>query len=284
MDKRLAAVVILYKPESNLLSNIETYVNEVDLLIVADNSEDNRQSRAMLSNLIMHENTIYIHDGQNKGIGSRLNEALEICNQKGIRLLLAMDQDSHFTTTSFSTYKRCLEVCTPNDIAIYGPQYLKKTISEDLCKFEPVTEMITSGSIFNVEYAIEIGKFDESLFIDLVDFEFCYRSILAKKRIIQFCNIYLDHSLGKLKQSKSLKTFKKTERSLHNPVRLYYMTRNFLRISKTYRRAFPEEINRNRKDLMNRIKNNIIYNSTGKTIQYVFRGIADYLRGKTGKL
>lgn len=45
---------------------------------------------------------------------------------------------------------------------------------------------ITSGSILNVTIAKQLGSFDENLFIDEVDSEFCYRAQKMDIRLLYF--------------------------------------------------------------------------------------------------
>jgi len=40
MRSKIAAVVVLYNPDKNILKNIDSYINSVDKVYVIDNSED----------------------------------------------------------------------------------------------------------------------------------------------------------------------------------------------------------------------------------------------------
>lgn len=48
----------------------------------------------------------------------------------------------------------------------------------------------------------KIKGFNNELFIDTVDTDFCYRLLLNGYRIIQLKNIYLDHQLGNITERK----------------------------------------------------------------------------------
>ena len=39
MNKKVAAVVVLYNPDKNYIKNINTYLYHVSLLVIVDNSE-----------------------------------------------------------------------------------------------------------------------------------------------------------------------------------------------------------------------------------------------------
>lgn len=63
-------------------------------------------------------------------------------------------------------------------------------------KKEPVEEFIdfciTSASCTNLAVWKEVGGFDERLFIDLVDNEFCKRLIVSGYKILRLNNLVLD--------------------------------------------------------------------------------------------
>ncbi len=56
--------------------------------------------------------------------------------------------------------------------------------------------MMTSGSVISVRKALEIGGFDERLFIDEVDHEICYRAVGAGFSLFQSSDVFLSHQLG----------------------------------------------------------------------------------------
>ena len=59
-----------------------------------------------------------------------------------------------------------------------------------------VNTCITSGACVRMKAWKEAGGYDEKMFIDSVDFEFCYRVRRAGYRIIQTREVILEHSLG----------------------------------------------------------------------------------------
>ena len=60
-----------------------------------------------------------------------------------------------------------------------------------------VNTCITSGAFSKVSAWKEIGKYDESMFIDSVDFEYCYRMRKYGYGVIQVRDVQLLHELGK---------------------------------------------------------------------------------------
>ena len=90
---KIAGAVILYYPANSFLQNIESYLRKLDKLFVIDNTPDNNKA---LGKLLEIENVVYKHNGENKGIAARLNEAATLAIKEGYDWILTMDQDSYF--------------------------------------------------------------------------------------------------------------------------------------------------------------------------------------------
>ena len=280
---KIAATVILYYPDENVIENILSYINSVEKLYLVDNTET--PSKLITDNLKRFTGAVYIHDGENKGIAARLNHVSDLALKDGFGWLLTMDQDSSFGENTFIIYLNCLTSFeNKGNVSMFGINHVKESDAH-ICNAVNVNHLITSGSVLNLRLVNEIGGFDEKLFIDEVDFEYCLRSVAKGFGIIQFTNIFLTHNLGQTSQHRSFKTTKLTSRVLHSPVRMYYMTRNFLYVETKYRHSFPDEINLRRKVLFNRFKNNILYNKQRFSImKKIVRGFRDYRKNRMEKL
>jgi rhamnosyltransferase len=281
---KIAATVILYYPKEFVINNIKSYVHSVERLYIVDNSEI--QSMEILQAFTGFENIIYLHDGDNKGIALRLNHVCNLAIKEGFDWILTMDQDSSFEETSIKNYFKCVTAFAQKEkVSIFGINYSTKISASDICDPEVVNELITSGSILNLSAFPVIKGFDEKLFIDEVDFDYCLRSIINGFELICFPNIFLNHELGETLYYRSFKSIKLTPRVLHTPVRMYYMVRNFFYIKSRYREIFDNEINERKKILLNRLKNNILYNRQRfKVIKYIAKGFWDYRKNCMGKL
>lgn len=280
---RIAAVVILYNPGKEIIYNIQSYLNDVEKLFVLDNTENPEEE--LINKITSLPKTTYFNDGENKGIAVRLNQAAALAIAGGFDLLLTMDQDSYFDKANLVNYLNSILVFkTLNEVGMFGIEYDKKKKQEVNCEYTDLSILITSGSIINLEVFKKIGQFDEALFIDLVDIEYCFRAIINGYKIIQFKNIFLEHSLGETSVHKSIKNFKNSIRNLHSPVRVYYMTRNYFYIKSKYRKVFNTEILAIKKDLLIRIKNNLLYNEKRLSVlKYLLKGVIDFNRKKMGK-
>ena len=60
--------------------------------------------------------------------------------------------------------------------------------------------VINSGSLVNVKAWSDVGGYDERLFIDSIDYDFCRRLKRKGWEILQSNNLYFEHSLGDRKK------------------------------------------------------------------------------------
>ncbi|HSN09761.1 MAG TPA: glycosyltransferase [Hanamia sp.] len=281
---KIAAVVILYNPANDVVKNIHSYIGAIDKLYIIDNSP--KPANEFKISFIDKEKVVWLHDGENKGIASRLNQVIKLAKEDEYDWLLTMDQDSFFDNETFDNYLNCVSKFDQKEkVSMFGINHSEKIATDDLCNSVSVNHLITSGSILNLKAASGIGGFDENLFIDEVDFEYCLRSISHGFQIIQFTNIFLVHHLGETVNRRSLKNIRLSSRVLHSPERLYYMARNFLYVESKYKSAFPAEIKERRRILLNRIKNNLLYNKERlKVLKFIIKGAGDYKKNCMGKL
>lgn len=281
---KIAAVVILYNPAHDVAKNIQSYFGAIDKLYIVDNSL--KAASQVRETFINQKNVVYLHDGENKGIAARLNQVIKLAKEDGYDWLLTMDQDSFFEKGEFNNYLHCCENFDRKEtVSMFGIFFSESAGHSTDCDFINVKHLITSGTLMNLKLNEYIGEFDENFFIDEVDFEYCLRSVSVGFKIIQFSNIFLNHSLGEVSYHRSFKNNKTTQRVLHSPERLYYITRNFLYVQSKYKTIFPGEIKERRKILFNRVKNNLLYNKERtRVLKYIAKGILDFRQSKMGKL
>lgn len=283
---RIAAVVILYHPEDEVITNIQSYASYVETLYVFDNTENTASAlREKLSHL---PNTRFFHNGHNDGIAKVLNIAAKMAIADGFDWLLTMDQDSSFNQEAIRYYFNCFHnFGNKANTAFIGPAFGRENLpSTPDCASEEVEDTITSGALLNLSLFTAIGEFDENLFIDFVDTEYCVRAAMAGYKTVQLTNIYLQHTLGIYVKRASLKTLFliKKEKLVHSPIRCYYSYRNMLYIEDKYKTSNPEFSVRLRPYVKGYIKKNIFYGRDAmKVINLTRQAIRDFRNGKMGK-
>jgi len=271
---KIAGVVIAFFPDFNkLIFNIDTYIDHIEQLFIVFNSpvsvDDVNRLQTKYSKIEL------IINKENIGIASALNQtALKSLNQ-GYEWLLTMDQDSSFQSGDFfEAFDRSNGI----NVSIYCPNSISSSEinTENTFEAEEVLHVVTSGNLLNLEIWNRVGGFEEKLFIDEVDNDYCLKAVSAGFKIINFKNIFLVHELGKNKEISFL--FKKYTIITHPPIRAYYIFRNNLYMFRKYKKKFPEFV-RSRKKMLLKVFIEILLHSEKRiqNCQYIAAGIKDYL-------
>jgi rhamnosyltransferase len=282
---KLAATVILYNPLLEHINNIEELINRVDLLIIIDNSEI--PNLEFINKLKGFSKVLLFSYPENIGISKALNKAASIAVKNNCLWMLTMDQDSRFSTANLQKLIEYIPVIDKDiTVGMAGVDYIHEKSLMQPVSLKDVNILITSGSLLNLEIHKKLNGFDECLFIDEVDSEYCYRLRKNNFRVCIIEGIYLDHRLGNNITVKNWLLGSEVTRNIHVPVRMYYMVRNFLYVYFLYRKFFRKELNENAFVVINRIKNAFLYSSGErlKVLTYVIKGVRDYIAGRYGKV
>ena len=223
------SIIVVYNPKVDLLvKDICSFIKNVDLLIIWQNSVLSDDVREYISSL---GNIIFAGNGINQGIPTALNYALSYAIKNGYDYLLTMDQDS--VLENFDNYKNTVIKKNQEKSCIVGAYqtFLESKLSEDI--FSEYKWVITSGTIFPIRLLNEIGGFETSLFIDTVDIEVCIRA----RKYGYKCYIC---RTGKLIQKYGVKhTIKMLNKTInyvvYSPDRIYGIFRNLTMLLITYR-------------------------------------------------
>ena len=243
MACKVSAGVVLYNPDDITYQNIISYASYVDTLIIVDNSTIyNDTLIEKLKKNFSH--LIYINNNGNLGIATALNIACKKAIDLGSEWILTMDQDSHFF--NFRSYLECLDSLQNTDnIALLAANTVwhptEKMIQSFNCENEERTLVITSANLLNLSLFNKIGGFEDKLFIDMVDHDYCMKILQKKYKILFFKNIIVKHEIGNFFQRKNLITRKIRNKIEHHPQRTYYIARNMLYLSKQYSKLSPKE-------------------------------------------
>ena len=237
MSIRIAAVVVLYNPTKEMLSNIDSYIHQVDRLYAVDNSDV--KNLEFVKKVKALPNVIYIDNNGNKGIASALNIAAVEAINENYKWLLTMDQDSKITPSMLTEMLEYVQSEMVDKISMLSPFHANpyQLLADSIQKYTEVLAAMTSGCLLNLNNYIQIGPFDEEMFIDHVDHEYCLRSHQKGYNIIRVNNAVLQHNVGNLNQHTLFgKNFFSTN---HSPIRSYYSFRNRIRLIKRYYKSFP---------------------------------------------
>lgn len=216
----LGIVVVLYMlPMSDLLPKLLDYVALGARLFVVDNTPFATESNADMSEPNI-DGVRYIRFGRNEGIGSALNTGIRAAFNDGQRYVVTFDQDSSMSGSNlaqlYSKYKE-LEEAGFQNFALgplpfnrkTGASYLRRlarirfVIQNSLALWKRsksnclvTREIITSGLMASRHTYAFNGLYNEELFIDYVDHEWCWRLASAGGFSAIDCSIRLSHMVG----------------------------------------------------------------------------------------
>ena len=139
---------------------------------------------------------------------------------------------------------------------------------------EVLTE-ITSGALTKSSIYKNVGLYDEKLFIDLVDHDYCLALNKKGFKVIQVNSAVLIHNLGD-SIKKSILGLKMIPTN-HSPLRRYYMSRNRHYIWDKYKQDFPGWVlTDKRRFITENLKIILFENNKIEKLKYIREGIRDY--------
>ncbi|MHB8846033.1 MAG: glycosyltransferase family 2 protein [Nitrospirota bacterium] len=276
-NNTIAGVVVLYNPLSNVISNINSYIDQVDALFVMDNSD--KQQAETVDRIKAFNNTTYLRMGGNIGLAAALNIGAAKALEQGYDYLLTMDQDSKAAPDMVSKLRECLNSHDPSRIGIVSPFHMIKTAHRPInrgCK-EVLTAM-TSGNLVNLNIFRAVGPFMEELFIDYIDHEYCLRLHQRGYRVLQSYEALLEHNQGDIIIYDLF--FRKTAATNHSAFRHYYMTRNRFFLMRRYRKEHPSYYWAQWKDFLRDLLFVLLFEEQKKDkLAKIWTGYRDYRRG-----
>lgn len=233
--------IVTYNPDIQQIIHNVAEIDNREIVIVDNGSDNQFELKDKLScyprvNIILNDN--------NLGIACALNQIMQYFFEDGIDWVLTLDQDSQFEASEISEFTDASNALDLSNVGIMCPIFYdvrtnkrfdnpkeKYQAYNTSSRFVDVPKCITSGSLTSVKAWNAIGGFDNFLFIDYVDDDYCYRLNKANYRIIQMRNVELPHEIG---SNPKYVNFLGKERYLvaYSPFRLYYQTRNFIYLLK----------------------------------------------------
>lgn len=223
MTKIFAGIVLFNPNYERLIENMDAIVNQVDTIILSDNGSPDSVVDEIRKKY--GEKICYSCNNNNIGIAGALNSIFRIAISNKAESVLTLDQDSIMPPNSVDQLRSLL--C--DDVAIVSPTIIDLNRQKNVIPSNAITEIgrcITSGSLTSVKAWEKVGGFDESMFIDGVDFDFCDRLKGHHYRILQLRNVQLKHEIGKI-ATHHFFGIPVIVRN-HSAFRKYYMARNII--------------------------------------------------------
>lgn len=281
----VSAVIITYNVENDFKNRINKLKGKVNEIIVVDNGSK-AETISMLKELEKEITIIYLE--KNKGIAYALNTGIKYSIEKGYDWILTLDHDSIVTDNMINNMLKCYEGFEEElkeKVAMLVPVHVEEkehennhVINNEEVSSKSYTEVlteITSGALTKASIYKSVGLYDEKLFIDLVDHDYCLSLNKKGFKVIQVNSAILIHNLGE-SVKKSILGLKMIPTN-HSPLRRYYMSRNRHYIWNKYKKDFPGWVlTDKRRFITENLKIVLFEDNKIEKFKYIREGIRDY--------
>lgn len=231
---RVVAVLPTFRPDQPVVARIAALRALVDDVIVVDDGSP-ADAEGVLAR-ISETGVELVRSPENRGIAAALNTGIRRALDSGATHVLTIDQDS---SLPHDYVERCLAA-----FAISPPESRVGVVCAESIGDSPTIAgertaeglgilrvAIQSGFVLSAECLRECGLFDEALFIDYVDTEYCLRMADHGYRVVAAPGTRIEHALG---EKMPLRRFGRrvvrdgvpATYEYHGPVRRYFITRN----------------------------------------------------------
>lgn len=232
-----SVVIVLYYPNIKRIKNLIERIRLENIHIVFIDNTPELINESLKSISEKNPNIVYIPQKVNKGIAEAQNIGIDIVIKlKGKHYVLFLDQDTNietgFVNKMIDEYIRISNLGI--SISALGPtplnektlkQYKQESVSPENkgSHFYKPSVLISSGMLISLETLNDVGLMDSQLFIDFVDFDWCWR---AKAKGYDCCmtqRVSIKHNVGE--EEKFLFGFPVI---ISSPRRYFYQYRNLV--------------------------------------------------------
>lgn len=261
VGRGVCAVVVTYNPEPTLLSEVLTSAaGQVEELIILDNGSG-PEGRAGLERAVADTRAALPaarltlgYSPTNRGLPIPFNEAIEKARVAGHRFLLILDHDSVLQPGSAASlvaeYERLHRHVDVGALEAFNDEPMVLPTDDFLDGFYRrrdaglgggvSDDFLATGSGLFVPLGVfqRTGGFDETYFLDALDFEFSLRLRAHGLRVLRVPSARIRHQRGERATADQRGRWWGGVRMVR-PVRHYYVARDVLRTWSRYGRRFP---------------------------------------------
>lgn len=234
MDSKIAIIIVLFHPNDDDISHIESLSKQYQGVVI-----DNSSNRCFKDNNIglLH----YIFNNGNKGIAEAQNIGIDfLLKENKYECFVFLDQDSRvkvdYVKKIVEEYK-IIKTIHPN-LAMLGPSAINERSNKEYKSifhsgkieqgvFILQREIISSGSCVGVDVISKVGGLISWMFIDYVDFEWCWRANSMGYICGITPNVSIQHCVGKKEYYIGNYII-----IISSPIRYFYQGRNYIKLLK----------------------------------------------------
>lgn len=280
------ALVTLYNPSEKEFNNCRILSQQVDTVILCDNSQESHET--VFQN---EKNIIYITKNENLGLGAAFNVALknDTYGWKDDDLIIFFDQDSQIGEGYIQALQdeyRKIETLIPN-LGCLGPVFYntsngrmerprqKKNITDETYE---VSNTITSSLMMRYGNLKRIDFWNEKVFLDLADWDLCWRMQKAGMVCCMTEKVVLHHSVGN-----GEKKVGPIKLRVGQPFREYYQTRDALYLLQENYVPLKMRLRLIANVTIRPVVHYLMLDDKKSRMKFIRRGINDYKKGVHGE-
>lgn len=253
---------------------------------MVDNSTSQQISTLLIDKFNQYNNLHIITQGNNYGIAYAQNIGIKYGIEKKCNFFIEMDQDTTlpcgYVENIYKAYQELIskgyKVGGIGPLAISKKNYAIYNDVKGVGDIIEVEKTLSSGFFYSREVIEKIGLKNEDLFIDLVDWEWCWRARSKGYKIFIDKRLTIMHMLGR-----GHKNFLFFKIGVPDPIRHYYQYRNSIILSRLNYVPVKWKLSRFIIHIF-KLVFFLFYDQRLIRLKYAIKGIKDGLFNKTGKL
>lgn len=278
MHIEVKAVLVTFQTDVNRLDDILKILSFQCAVIVADNSSDEDHAKCIAACVRKYKGH-YLSMGGNRGIASAQNLGIYYAWRSGAEAVLLLDDDSIPDDQLIPSLMVSVKELGSNAVVIAnsidGTGKEISHVRRVKGSLPKCREMRSSGTLIQRKVFERVGTFDESLFIDCVDFDWGWRAQQAGITLHVCRAAVITHQLGD-GQVAGIR--------YPSPIRHYYQYRNILRMMLRAYTPWSWRLSQFFKLPIKLLLITALMPEKSRRLRYAFAGIRDFFLGRSGPL
>ena len=279
VNSGIVAVIVTYNSDpARLLSLLKVLSQQCAVLVVDNSTQD--ISRNAIRVVCIQGEVSYLPLGDNLGIARAQNLGIAWARDRAVSDILLMDDDSIPPQSFVSDLLKARASCQIQPMVIsartvdVNGQDISNCPVQNLTGLSPCSDLTSPGALIPVVVFDRVGYFDDSLFIDCVDFDWGWRALALGVPLMLCDSVIVQHRLGEGSRL-GLK--------IPNPIRHYYQYRNVLRMIVRSEAPIGWRLSQLIKLPVKLIMIGLVADKKIARLRYAALGVVDFIIGRTGK-
>lgn len=284
---KIYAILVAYNPSlDDINASILRLLAQTDKVILCNNSDFDLS--------FDDERVVVFNFRENLGIAKAQSIGMKWAFENGADFILQMDQDSVPHDNLVNELKKCYDDLSglgyniglvgsqdyDKDTLLYSQAMINKGSKMAYSQYLLVSDILSSGSLIPKLAYSTVGGMDDDLFIDIVDFEYCWRLKKFGFLVIKNTKALLAHKLG----SGKMKIFGIFSINIGSPFRHYYQFRNILYMMQRDYVPFGWKITQSIKMFFKLVFLPIGADNGSHRLKFMTMGILDFIKNKKGRI